>query len=207
MSDQNQVTGVVLAGGMARRMQQQDKGLQLFKGLPLINYAINAISPLVDQCLISANRNVEQYQQYGFPVITDLNQNFDGPLAGILAAMQHAQYSVLLVMPCDSPFMRTEYLQRLISAMTDDTDICIAVDHERLHPVFMTVKTRLKMNLQAYLDSGERKLQTWLLQHQVKHVDYADISDSLINVNDLQQLAELNHLLSVGRVSGGIKLD
>lgn len=194
MHKQNQISGVVLAGGLARRMQHQDKGLQYYQQQPLIHYALAAMSPLVDELMISANRNIEQYQQYGYPVIPDQNHDFDGPLAGILAALTHAHYPILLVMPCDSPFMTSVCLQRLLNARTSDTDITVAVDNQRIHPVFMSLKTILKPSLAAYLASGERKLQNWLFQHTVQKVDFSDVSNTLLNVNDLEQLAALNRV-------------
>lgn len=114
MSAQNKVSGVVLAGGQARRMQQQDKGLVLFNGRPLVSYALTALEPLVDEVLISANRNQALYSRFGYPVLGDNRPGFDGPLAGILAAMQSARNSLLLVTPCDSPLINSMHLERLL---------------------------------------------------------------------------------------------
>ena len=96
MSAQIKVAGVVLAGGLARRMNNQDKGLVNFKGRPMISYALAALAPAVDQLFINANRNVDQYLNFGYPVISDQTDNFDGPLAGVLTAMIYADAKVLL---------------------------------------------------------------------------------------------------------------
>ncbi|QWF69781.1 molybdenum cofactor guanylyltransferase [Methylomonas paludis] len=189
MSGQNKVSGVVLAGGQARRMHRQDKGLVLFKRRPLISSALAAMSPLVDELFISANRNQQTYQQLGYPVISDLTQSFDGPLAGILAAMQTAQYPVLLVMPCDSPFIETRHLQRLLAALTIGYDISVADDGERLHPVFLAVRSQLQTSLHHYLAGGERKLQNWLQQHSVQRVDFSAEPQIFANINTLTELA------------------
>lgn len=191
MSEQNKVSGVVLAGGLARRMGQQDKGLILFKNRPLVSYALQAMTPLVEDLYISANRNQEQYRQWGFSVIADNSDCFDGPLAGILAAMQIVNHPVLLIMPCDSPLLTTEHVQRLLEALTDDVDIAVAFDGERLHPVFAALKTHLRADLQTYLQTGERKLQAWFKRHRVVEVDFSDRPGVFANINTPEQLQEL----------------
>lgn len=192
MSEQNKVSGVVLAGGLARRMGQQDKGLVLFKRRPLITYALSALEPLVDELLISANRNQDIYRQFGYRVIGDNNPTFDGPLAGILAAMQTARNPLLLVTPCDSPLVKTEHLQRLLAGLQDqDADIAVVWDGERLHPVFLALKTALRSDLEKYLRSGERKLESWLYRHKWVKVDFSDQPELFVNINSPEELLRL----------------
>ena len=191
MSDQNKVSGVVLAGGQARRMQQQDKGLVLFKQLPLVSYPIAALAAVTDHVVISANRNQHIYQQWQYPVISDANDNFAGPLAGILAALDYLDTEVLLVLPCDSPLFTAAHLQQLLDGLTEQFDIAVAYDGERLHPVFLAVRTELKASLQAYLASGERRLQNWIFQHRVNQVDFSQQAQIFSNVNTLAELERL----------------
>jgi len=191
MSGQNKVSGVVLAGGLARRMQQQDKGLVLFKRHAMVSYPLAALAPLVDDLWISANRHLELYSQFGYPVISDANQQFDGPLAGILAAMQAARHPLLLVTPCDSPLVQTAHLQRLLSALSEDAEIAVAFDGQRLHPVFLALRTDLQDSLCAYLTAGERKLETWLQQHRWHKADFSDTPEIFANVNTFNELAVL----------------
>lgn len=189
--DTNKVTGVILAGGQARRMQNQDKGLVHYNGKPLISYALHALTPVVGQVLISANRNVDRYAQFGCPVLTDHLENFAGPLAGILSAMHYANTPWLLVLPCDSPLVSSEHLQRLLHACAAEVDISVAFDGERLHPVFMALNTQLAPSLQTYLAAGERKLQLWLQQHRYRQVDFSDAPEAFINLNTLAEVAAL----------------
>ncbi|MDD2762081.1 MAG: molybdenum cofactor guanylyltransferase [Methylomonas sp.] len=191
MSGQNKVSGVILAGGLARRMGQRDKGLLMLEGLPLAAYAVAAMAPLVDELLISANRNRQHYRRFGYPVIADGNDHFDGPLAGVLAAMRTASHPTLLVAPCDSPLIQTRHLQRLLSALTDDADIAAAYDGERLHPVFAAIRTRLQTDLMQYLGSGERKLQNWFNRHRLVRVDFSDVAEIFTNINTPEDLAAL----------------
>ena len=194
MSHQTKVTGVILAGGLARRMNNQDKGLVLFRGQPMVSYAIAAIEPLVNSVIINANRNREVYEQFGWPVVSDVNDNFEGPLAGILAAMIHAEADILLVMPCDSPLIETGHLQRLLTARAEqDADVAVAFDGERLHPVFLAIKAHLQASLQDYLASGQRKIDRWLEQHNMVKVDFSDEPEVFTNVNTLAELSMLEN--------------
>ncbi|CCE23576.1 molybdenum cofactor guanylyltransferase MobA [Methylotuvimicrobium alcaliphilum] len=192
MSNPTKVTGVILAGGLARRMNNQDKGLVLFHRRPMVSYAIDSIKPLVDQVIINANRNLDAYSKFGLPVVSDQNGNFEGPLAGILSAMAHADAGILLVMPCDSPLIKTDHLQRLLKAgLNPEIDVAVAFDGERLHPVFLAIKTTLESSLIDYLGSGERKIDRWLMKHRMTQVDFSDAPEVFVNVNTLGELSAL----------------
>jgi molybdopterin-guanine dinucleotide biosynthesis protein A len=193
MNKQAKVSGVILAGGLARRMQQQDKGLVLFNDKAMIEYAIQAMAPIVDELFVNANRNIIEYQKFSYSVISDENSDFAGPLAGVYAALKVCQHTVLLVAPCDSPFINTESLQCLIEQRENqNADIAVAFDGERIHPVFMAIKASLKDSLQAYLASGERKIDRWFEQHHWIKVDLSENPDIFLNINTLEQLAELD---------------
>ena len=177
-------------------LNQQDKGLLCYRGRPLVSYAIAALSPLVQTTLINANRNFEQYRQFGFPVISDQTDSFDGPLAGILTAMIHSDADILLVIPCDAPLISSAPLQKLLTSLVEkQADIAVAFDGERLHPVFLAVHCRLKTSLQNYLASGERKVQTWLAKHNTAVVDLSDSPEVFTNVNTQMDLSALENFL------------
>ncbi len=192
MDNQTKVTGVILAGGLARRMNNQDKGLVKYKGRPMVSYAITALGAVADQTLINANRNREQYEKFGLPVVADQTDSFDGPLAGVLSAMIHTDADVLIVMPCDSPLIKAEHLQKLLLTRAEhDADVAVAFDGERLHPVFLAIKTSLKTSLQDYLASGQRRIDCWLEQQKMVKADFSNEPEIFININTLTQLSEL----------------
>ncbi len=192
MNNQSKVTGVILAGGLARRMNNQDKGLVNYKGRPLVSYAIAALTAVADRSLINANRNRERYQMFGLPVIADQTDSFDGPLAGVLTAMLHTNAKVLVVMPCDTPLIKAEHLQKLLTARAvNDADVAVAFDGERLHPVFLAIKTSLKTSLQDYLASGQRKMEYWLEQQNSVYADFSAEPEIFVNVNTPTELSEL----------------
>ncbi|MGZ8192057.1 MAG: molybdenum cofactor guanylyltransferase MobA [Methylobacter sp.] len=192
MNNQTKVTGVVLAGGLARRMNYQDKGLVNYQGRPLVSYSIAALAAIAGRVIISANRNFDQYQQFAVPVIADLTGGFDGPLAGLLAAMIHADTDVLVVMPCDSPLIKAEHLQKLLTVRSEnDAGVAVAFDGKRLHPVFLAIKTTLQQSLQDYLASGQRKMDIWIEQQKMVKVDFSNEPEIFININTMTDLSIL----------------
>lgn len=194
MDTQTKVTGVILAGGLARRMNNLDKGLVSYKGRPMVAYAIDALDGVAGQTIINANRNSERYRQFGLPVVADQTGSFDGPLAGILSAMVYSEDDVLLVIPCDSPLIKAEHLQKLLSVRErNNADAAVAFDGERLHPVFLAIKTSLINNLQDYLASGQRKIDRWLDQQNTVLADFSDAPEIFININTMTELSELEN--------------
>ncbi len=189
MTSQTKVTGVILAGGQARRMNYQDKGLQLFRGQPLIHYSFSALRPLVDELVINANRNMEIYQTFGVPVISDITPDFSGALAGILAAMYYSNADILLIVPCDAPFITTVQLCHLLEQhKQSDAKITVACTGEQVHSVFLVVESNLKNSLESYLAQGERKVQLWFKQHKTQYVDFGVDASGFENINTLDEL-------------------
>jgi len=185
----DQVTGVVLAGGRARRMGGRDKGLLSCGGRPLIVYALEALRPLCSQVLINANRSHQAYQHFDQPVIADSMPGFHGPLAGILSAMQAAGTEYLLVSPCDCPRLQSQTLARLLTALVkEEVDIAIAHDGKRLHPVVMALRNRLADDLADWLAAGRHKIDTWAQRHPWRPVDCSEMAEQFININTPEEL-------------------
>lgn len=183
------ITGVILAGGQARRMGGEDKGLILFNNKPLIAHVIDALKPQVDKLIINANRNIERYQAFNYPVISDSLADFCGPLAGMLSAMQSVDTDYILTAPCDSPNVSPQLRQRMMETLLkEQVDIAVAHNGDRLQPVFCLISCRLKTDLESYLQQGGRKIDTWLASHGMAVVDFSDQADSFINVNHPEDL-------------------
>ena len=158
----------------------------------MVSYAKAALASVVDLSIINANRNREQYQAFGLPVVADQTDSFDGPLAGILTAMLYTEADVLVVMPCDSPLIKAQHLQKLLATRAkNDADVAVAFDGERLHPVFLAIKSSLKTSLQNYLNSGQRKADHWLKQQKMVGADFSDEPEIFVNINTLTELFEL----------------
>jgi len=191
MIDKNNITAVILSGGRSSRMQGEDKGLILLNDKPLISYVVDVVDDRAGRLLISANRNIDAYQQYG-EVISDELADFQGPLAGIAKAMSVVRTPYLLVLPCDSPLINEVVIDRLIQCMVNkDMDICVADDGSYIHPTFILIKTSLKDNLLDYLESGERKLGLWIKQNNFQKVDFSDQPKVFINLNNPQDFDKI----------------
>jgi molybdopterin-guanine dinucleotide biosynthesis protein A len=186
------VTGVVLAGGAARRMGGSDKGLIRLAGRPMIEYVLEALRPQVGGILINANRNPELYGQYGVPVVADERAGFQGPLAGMAAAMQSARTEFIVTAPCDSPFVPGDLVRRLgRSLVTDGADISVAHADGRLQPVFTLLRVALLGSLVEYLDRGERKIDRWFSGHRTATTDFSDVPEAFLNINTPEDVREI----------------
>ena len=186
------ITGVILAGGRAQRMGGQDKGLLPLAGRPMVAHAAAALRSQVGALLINANRNVEDYQALGYPVVSDDVGRFFGPLAGMLAAMAVADGDYLLTAPCDSPLLAADYARRMYAALASErAELSVACSGDRLQPVFSLLRTELRDSLRGYLEAGERKIDRWFAAHRMAQADFSDRPDMFRNINTPEELAEL----------------
>ena len=188
-------TGVILAGGLARRMGGHDKGLLAINGRPMVQHIQDLLCPQVDQLLINANRNQESYASLtGCPVIGDQVGDFAGPLAGMASALSHCTTPYLVAVPCDSPFVAPDLVMRLHRARhAQQADIALATEGNKLQPVFVLLSHHLLDSLLAFLDSGGRKIIDWYYRHRVAEVDFSDRAGMFENINtpEEQQRIEL----------------
>lgn len=190
------LTGVILAGGKARRMGGIDKGLVEVAGRPLIAHVIAKIGPQVDRLMINANRNVEQYEAFGCSVVPDQLEDFQGPLAGMASALDTATTELVLFVPCDSPLLPHDLAARLIEArIAADADIAVA-HCGRLQPVFALMRRTLLPHLRAAMADGERKIDRWYDRHTMVTVEFSDQPNGFLNINTPEQQAELELLLT-----------
>lgn len=176
------ITGLILAGGQGSRMGGRDKGLVTCRGRALVDHAIERIAPQVGELLISANRNIEEYAQRGYRVITDTLPDFQGPLAGVLAGLQAAHNEWVLTAPCDMPYLPGDLAARLMAAARD-TLIVAARDDIRTHPAVMLIRTSLAQDLAAYLQSGKRSVHGF--QESVGFASENFDAAAMANINTL----------------------
>ena len=180
----DQVTGVILAGGKATRMGGVDKGLVTVGGRPMVAWVIDALRPQVSDVLINANRSRERYDEFACAVVDDGDDDFRGPLAGMASGMRAARTPYIAVVPCDSPLIGDELIQRLYAAAeSSGSPIAAAHDGERLQPVFAMLSCDLLDDLAGYLDDGERKIDRWYDRHGYVKVDFSDVAEWFANIN------------------------
>lgn len=186
------ITGLILAGGRGTRMGSVDKGLQLFRGMPMVQHVAIRLKPQVTHLMINANRNVADYEAICSPVWPDAMPDFAGPLAGLQTGLMHCQTPYLVTAPCDSPFAPIDLVSRLMVAMqAQQADLAVATtgspDRPQSHPVFCLAKTSLLPHLTDYLQNGGRKFDAWYATLPVAHVHFDDES-AFRNINTLDEL-------------------
>lgn len=179
------VTGLVLAGGLGRRMGGEDKGLVELAGRPMIWHVLEALRPQVGPLLINANRNLQRYLALGPDVVLDSLPGYLGPLAGIHSALQRLATEFLVTAPCDAPLVAPDLVQRLYGAcVTASADLAVATDGARQQPVFLLLRGTVAPSLESFLASGGRKIDSWFATLRVAEADFSDEPDSFVNVND-----------------------
>jgi molybdopterin-guanine dinucleotide biosynthesis protein A len=194
------ITGLVLAGGRGSRMGGVDKGLQNHLGMPLALHSLLRLQGQVGSAMLNANRNLGAYESMGVPVWPDSQADFAGPLAGMLVGLKHCETPWLVTVPCDTPNFPTDLVERLASAaQAEDAEIAMAATREpdeqgqtmvQVQPVFCLLKSSLLESLQAFLDSGQRKIDRWTAQHRCATVVFDD-SAAFFNANTVEELRRL----------------
>lgn len=188
-SERPKISAVILAGGQARRMGGEDKGLIALNGRPLTAWVLDRIAPQVDELLISANRNLEQYRHFGYPVLADFSPDFLGPLAGLRRAMAQATHPLILCAPCDTPFLPRDLVEHLLRAMQENhADLAIPIVGGQRHRAVFLCRKALLPHLENFLDQGGRRVGEW--QGQLNHcqVEFDD-ERAFLNLNTPEELA------------------
>ncbi len=190
------VTGVLLAGGQGSRMGGQDKGLLPLAGRPLAAHIVTRLRPHVSHLLINANRNTADYATLDAPVVADELMGYQGPLAGMLAAMQAATTDWIITVPCDSPLLAADYVMRMTEA-ADRSHAAIAVARSAgwLQPVFALIACDLAADLHSFLAGGDRKIDRWFERHEPVAVDFDDRPEMFENLNTPEELAAMDSRL------------
>ena len=184
------VTGLVLAGGMGRRMGGVDKGLVELDGRPMIAHVLARLAPQVGDVLVNANQNVERYGAFGYRVVPDVLGGFAGPLAGLHAGMTAARSAFVVTVPCDSPFLPMDLVARLGAALERaGAQLAVARTFDQPHPVFAFVRRDVLPSLAAFLEGGGRKIDAWYGALAVVEVNFDDEADAFRNINTAEELA------------------
>jgi molybdopterin-guanine dinucleotide biosynthesis protein A len=187
-----EVTGIVLAGGQGSRMGGVDKGLQPFRGKPMVAHAIERLAPQVGELLVNANRNPEAYARFGHRVIADEIDGFAGPLAGFERGLAHAAGALVVTVPCDSPFLPHDLVARLRAALErEHAELAVAKTGEQAHPVFSLMRREVHGSLRQFLGSGQRKIDKWYSVLKVVEVAFDDEAEAFLNINTREELKGL----------------
>lgn len=188
---------IILAGGKGTRMDGKDKGLVEYQSTPLIKSVIEKVKPQVSNIIISANRNIDQYKKFGYPVVTDSALNpkkniYQGPLAGIAAALPLCTSEWVFIIACDMPLISDTIVSRLennskISSENNKKTIAIAEMNKKFQ-LAMLLNKNLLSSIQLSLKNNQLKLMQWVKSNKIQSVSFST-EDEFRNFNYFKDLA------------------
>lgn len=196
MNAAEKISAIVLAGGRGRRMGEADKGLVLLQGKPLVSWVVDRIAPQVSEVLISANRNLERYRKMGYTVVPDEMPDFPGPLAGLHRAMSEIRHSLWVSVPCDTPFLPEDLVQRLYAALlADKAELAVAEVEGQMQPAICLGYKHLLPGLGKFLAQGGRRVGEWQSGLHRTAAPFDDLQ-SFRNINAKVDLEEAETVMS-----------
>ena len=200
----NTCFGILLAGGLSRRMGGGDKALQTAGGISLLAHAIAALRPQCKGLVLSANGDPERFAGFDLPVVADDVPGFMGPLAGILAgldwiAAHRPDVALAISVPADTPFLPGDLAARLISARAENNAVvACARSGGRTHPAVALWPVAIRNDLRhALVVEDIRKVEAFSQDYSRAVVDWPiEVYDPFFNANDPTNLAAAETILS-----------
>jgi molybdopterin-guanine dinucleotide biosynthesis protein A len=194
--------GVILAGGLARRMGGGDKPMRMIAGRPILDHVIDRIAPQCDGLVLNANGDPARFADWELPVVADTVEDYPGPLAGILAALEWAaehrpDLEWVASAPGDCPFLPRDLVVRLHEARyAAGVPLAVATSGDQAHPVVGLWQVALRQDLrQALVEEGLRRVDRWTARHGVAAVSWpVEPVDPFFNANTVEDLAEAERL-------------
>ncbi len=185
------INAIILAGGQGRRMGMRDKGLLVWRGKTLIEHTLKRIAPQLDAVIINCNRNQQQYRKLPATLCEDLMPDYQGPLAGIQAALTISNTRLNLVCACDTPQLPMDLLSRLLETLqSSHADLCYPWDGNREQYLPVLLRSTVLPGLTAYLNQGGRSINGWYGQLNAVSVDFSDCPEAFRNFNHSSELVE-----------------
>jgi len=201
----SEIAGVILAGGLARRMGGGDKGLIALGGKPILAHVIERLRPQVNALIINANGEAERFAAYGLSVVADSIAGSAGPLAGVLAGLDWAAgkgFDFIATAATDTPFFPRDLVCRFGDGVkTAQAQLTVAASGGRHHPVFGLWSVELREDLRrAVTEEGIRKVEDWTKRHRLTTVAFDDQPyDPFFNVNRPEDLAQAEIIMGKHR--------
>lgn len=192
----NQPLGVILAGGLATRMGGGDKCLLTLGGAPLLRRVIDRLSPQTDGVILNANGDVARFAPFAIPVVADSVGGFAGPLAGVLAGLDHAAqsgHSHIVTAAADTPFLPCDLVPQLLAA-GGAQGLALAASPSGRQPTFGLWPVALRDDLRGALTDGLRKVVQWTSAHGAGTAAFPDDA-AFFNINTPDDLRTAEAML------------
>jgi molybdenum cofactor guanylyltransferase len=199
------IPGVLLAGGLARRMGGGDKPMRTIGGRTILERVIARLKPQCDGLILNANGDPSRFAAFGVPVIPDSVENFPGPLAGILAGLDWAatnrpDVQWILSAAADCPFLPRDLVARLCDALTaENAQLAVAASDGQSHPVIGLWSVALRDELRHALTVEDvRKIDRWTARYTLATVTWPTTPlDPFFNANTVEDVAEAERLAAL----------
>jgi molybdenum cofactor guanylyltransferase len=196
---------VLLAGGLARRMGGGDKPMRRIGGRTILERVIARLKPQCGELILNANGDPARFAEFGLPVIADTVENFPGPLAGILAALDwtaanRPEVSFILSAAADCPFLPRDLVERLTQARAEqDAQLAVASSGGQSHPVIGLWSVALRGELRhALVAEDVRKIDRWTARYRLATVNWPTTPlDPFFNANTMDDIAEADRLAAL----------
>jgi len=194
----NDVTAIILAGGLGRRLNNKNKGLISLAGKTLIEHIIDRLKPQTPHIIINANQDLSRYQSLDLPVIEDTFSNNQGPLAGILSCYEHIKTPLVMTIPCDAPLLPTNLLDTMLKQylINNPSQLCVVDDGKRLQNLFMMFHIKQFAHLEHFYQQNNRKVSDWIESQTYTKVDFSNQESKFININTEKTLSSLINKLN-----------
>lgn len=203
------IAGVLLAGGLSRRMGGGDKSLRTLGGRTILERIVATARPQVGPLVLNANGDPARFAAFGLPVAADVVEGYAGPLAGVLTGLEWAKANApgcawVASFATDAPFIPGDLVARLVAAVErEGADLACARSDGQEHPVFGLWPVRLADDLRrAMVEEDIRKVDVWTGRYRLAIADFAtDPVDPFFNTNRPEDLEEAERLLAAGMVA------
>lgn len=189
------IDGGILAGGLARRMNGLDKGLQLFQDKSMAYWVAKALAPQVRNVVINCNRHLSEYKKISPFIVTDTLAGYPGPLAGILSLLEFSDADYLLISPCDTPLLDSgfstlmlDHLSQALMANSNKPPLFAAKVGEKYQPLHLCIAKEYKTSISNFLKSGNQRVMQWMEENEVHWLEFPDNDPSFKNMNTLDDI-------------------
>ena len=185
----------ILSGGKSSRMGYEDKGLIEFNGFSVLSRIVKLSYKYSNDVFVITNNNLEEYKKLHPYIHSDILDDYQGPLSGIYTALSKCKNKHVIILPCDGPFIKEEYYEKLIN-YGKDHNILVVKTGDRLQPVYARIASSLKENLKVFLETGERKIDKWYTACGYKDIYFEQSDEMFININSKDDIEKNRFLIN-----------
>ena len=185
----------ILSGGKSSRMDYEDKGLIEFNGFSVLSRIVKLSCKYSNDVFVITNNNVNEYKKLHPHIHSDILDDYQGPLSGIYTALSKCKNKHVIILPCDGPFIKEDYFEKLIN-YGKDHNILVVKTGDRLQPVYARLASSLKENLKVFLETGERKIDKWYTACGYKDIYFEQSDEMFININSKDDIEKNRFLIN-----------